>query len=180
MSTAILTEFWNKSNASHGVRTFLLVLASYAQSDAQHAKAYPGIETISQAGHCSPRTVHRWKAKAHKEGHLEYERSASPVGTNLYTLFRPWRPSPQVLPLFLPRCAGDNLSPNYLYPPLKKKTKEKSPPVLRYRPLPSEIPIPSPAVQQRQRTCPHPPEFRRSIGEGQSVCTECFSLLQPP
>lgn len=169
MSVIILNEFFQKSKAPNAVQLHLLYLASYAQPHGQHAQAYPSINKIAEDAGRSRRAVFYRNAKARKLGLLDYERSGSPVGTNLYTLYRPWR-SPVVLPK---SAGGEDISQRFPPPPLRKKKQRDSPPT-----YPQSLPIPSPDVQQRQRTCPHPQEVRIKAGPRGSTCERCWAYIE--
>jgi hypothetical protein len=127
MTTAIVQDFRRHSKTRHGMRHVLLALAAYARPYGPHAQAYPGIALIAQEARLSRRQTYACLARLKREGYVAVQRCASVLGTNLYTLFRPWRTTA--------RRAGADSAAN-LYPP--KREKEKRPP-------PRAVPFPPPA-----------------------------------
>lgn len=88
MSPSILDEVWESSKAKGSPLLLLLAIAKHADPDGTNA--YPSLATLKRLTRLSHSTVCAILLQLEEAQHVTIQRGASPIGTNLYTVLRPW------------------------------------------------------------------------------------------
>ena len=88
MSTKIMSEVWNYSQAKGAELLLLLALADYA--DSVDGQCWPAVERLSMLIRMSERNTQYLLRKLEAHGHIAIHLRASPRKTNLYQVLRPW------------------------------------------------------------------------------------------
>ena len=88
MSTKIMAEVWEHSQAKGSALLLLLALADYA--DSIHGQCWPAVQRLSMLIRMSERNTQYLLRKLEAHGHIAIQLRASPRKTNLYRVLRPW------------------------------------------------------------------------------------------
>ena len=88
MSTKIMSEVWNYSQAKGAELLLLLALADYA--DSVDGQCWPAVERLSMLIRMSERNTQYLLRKLEAHGHIAIQLRGSPRNTNLYQVLRPW------------------------------------------------------------------------------------------
>jgi hypothetical protein len=88
MSTKIMAEVWEYSQAKGSELLLLLALADYA--DSVHGQCWPAVQRLSMLIRMSERNTQYLLRKLEADGHIAIHLRGSPRKTNLYQVLRPW------------------------------------------------------------------------------------------
>lgn len=89
ITSAVVEETWEKSNAKGSPRLLLLAIATYTNSDG--TGAHPSLATLKHLTRLSHSQVCLVLRQLEAQGHLRIAHGAGPHGGNLYTVLYPWR-----------------------------------------------------------------------------------------